>query len=152
MCAPLTNFPAAVFCKLCRRRRNDAAMFKMSRCMYDVLASNRDATAVVVSPWWIFDPILHHFLVSFPCAGAANGTIVTPIGAILSLCCVLLISGRIRPRIPSPFWRPFSHQNRQRLCKTVKKHGPAQQTKKSLISEATQGGPSYSPHSKYHMS
>ena len=95
--------------------------------------------------------IFHHFLVSFPCAGAASGTIVTPIGVILSLCCVLLIFGCPRPRKWSPFWRPFRHQNRQRPCKTVEKHGPAQQTKKSSISEATQGGPLYCPDSKYHL-
>ena len=95
-------------------------MFKMSRCMYDVLAPNRDAAAVVVALWWIFGPIFHHFLVSFPCAGAASGTIVTPIGVILSLWCVLLISGRVRPRKSSPFWRPFWHQNRQRPCKLLK--------------------------------
>ena len=127
-------------------------MFKMSRCMYDVLASNRDAAAVVVAPWWIFGPILYHFLVSFPCAGSARSTIVTPIGVILSLWCVLLIPGAARRRKRSPFWGPFRHQNRQRRWTNVKKQGPAQQTKKSSISEATQGGPLCRRDSKYHMS
>ena len=68
----------------------------------------------------------------------ARGCERSPQKGIKSQCC-------------QPFWTPFWHRNREKRCRTIKKTRPAQQAKKSSISDAIPGGPFCCPDSKYHM-
>ena len=101
--------------------------------------------------WKLWRPLL----VSFGCRGGQKSSQLEESWQLLvalgGACEFLLVFGSPCPRNWNPFWTPFWHRNREKRCRTSKKTRPAQQAKKSSISDAILCGPLCCPDSKYHM-